>query len=445
MSTDVHNEAVAAATRGHVRTTSRPAAARPQRLHTWMTLIPIAEYERDRPREILFLDTFVTVEPTGDPETPYRVLFGGRAEMTVVVQLGLIFVWYGSELASPDRPFPQLFDELHPTDYRSSPPSVFEDTHVMDFVENGSDNLHFSAVHLWDHSRIYNHKVSDTEITLEQETRFRYGKCSTKAHIRALSRVIPELELIQDYVYHGPCIAVVGASGKGSPDMHSLVSLTPEGPNRTRVYVTIALSPDTFPQRAEDIFGRLSRGKAMADVTAGVMAGYIQNEFDVDAIIWRNRRYSRSPNLLPSEAHLDTVMRWGESFYPPDFDLADPTKAADETQVTEPLWRVLARLTDLDAAEVRAFSVDELRMAAHLDDRGQPVVLPAYCPHQGAHLGHGGMVKSGCVRCPFHALHFDSNGNCIGRNPHRRSGSLDALKLHPVKTRVTDGWVEVLV
>ena len=171
MSSDVDNKADAAAAGGHVRTTSRPADARPQRLHTWMNLIPIAEYERDRPREILFLDTFVTVEPTGDPEAPYRVLFEGRAEMTVVVQLGLIFIWYGSELASPDRPFPQLFDELHPTDYRSSPPSVFEDTHVMDFVENGSDNLHFSAVHLWDHSRIYRSPTDRSPSSSRNSTR----------------------------------------------------------------------------------------------------------------------------------------------------------------------------------------------------------------------------------------------------------------------------------
>ena len=445
MSTDVDNGAGAAVVGEHVQTTSRPAAARPQRLHTWMTLIPIAEYQQDRPREILFLDTFVTIEPTGDAEVPYRVLFEGATEMTVVVQIGLIFVWYGSDLATPDREFPDLFGELYPTEYRSSPPSVFEDTHVMDFVENGSDNLHFSAVHLWDHSRIYNHEISATEITLEQETRFRYGKCSTKAHIRALSKVIPELELIQDYVYHGPCLAVVGATGKGSPDMHSLVSLTPEGPNRTRVYVTIALAPDTFPEGAERVFSRLSRGRAIADVAAGVMAGYIQNEFDIDAIIWRHRRYSRSPNLLPSESHLDTVMRWGETFYPPDFDLADPTKVADVTHLADLRWRVLTRLSDLDAVEVRAFTVDRLQMAAYLDDRGQPVVLPGYCPHQGAHLGHGGTVESGCVRCPFHALHFDSDGNCIGRNPDRRSGSIDSLKLEPVGTRIIDGWVEVLV
>jgi len=76
------------------------------------------------------------------------VLFEGRHEMTVVVEVGIIFVWYGDDLQKPDRPFPKLCDKLYDSEYVSSPATLFEDTHVMDFVENGSDNLHFKAVHL---------------------------------------------------------------------------------------------------------------------------------------------------------------------------------------------------------------------------------------------------------------------------------------------------------
>ena len=36
----------------------------------------------------------------------------------------------------------------------------------------------------------------------------------------------------------------------------------------------------------------------------------------------------------------------------------------------------------------------------------------------GAHLGHGGKVEGGCVRCPFHAWRFDEEGRC---NDHGRS------------------------
>ena len=39
-------------------------------------------------------------------------------------------------------------------------------------------------------------------------------------------------------------------------------------------------------------------------------------------------------------------------------------------------------------------------------------LLHAYCPHLGAHLGHGGKVKGNSVVCPFHAWQFDCTGKC---------------------------------
>jgi phenylpropionate dioxygenase-like ring-hydroxylating dioxygenase large terminal subunit len=46
-------------------------------------------------------------------------------------------------------------------------------------------------------------------------------------------------------------------------------------------------------------------------------------------------------------------------------------------------------------------------------EAGQAHVLDAHCPHLGAHLGYGGVVKDGCIRCPFHAWRFDGNGACV--------------------------------
>ncbi|MFZ0831552.1 MAG: hypothetical protein WAM92_00430, partial [Mycobacterium sp.] len=141
---------------------------RPQRLHTWFTLIPVAEYEKRRPSPILFLDTFVTVESkvVGN-DTKYEVFFEGEHSMTVVVEFGVLFVWYGEDLSKPDRPFPVLFADPYDSAYVTSTATLFQDTHVMDFVENGSDNLHFRAVHLWDYSKIYDHVVDDKTITLK--------------------------------------------------------------------------------------------------------------------------------------------------------------------------------------------------------------------------------------------------------------------------------------
>jgi nitrite reductase/ring-hydroxylating ferredoxin subunit len=44
---------------------------------------------------------------------------------------------------------------------------------------------------------------------------------------------------------------------------------------------------------------------------------------------------------------------------------------------------------------------------------GQARLVDAYCPHLGAHLGHGGRVIGETVRCPFHGWQFDGQtGAC---------------------------------
>src|ERR1700712_1276591 len=45
-------------------------------------------------------------------------------------------------------------------------------------------------------------------------------------------------------------------------------------------------------------------------------------------------------------------------------------------------------------------------------ESGEAKVLDAFCPHLGAHLGHGGTVSGNCIRCPFHAWEFDGAGQC---------------------------------
>jgi nitrite reductase/ring-hydroxylating ferredoxin subunit len=415
---------------------------RPQRLHTWFNLIPVKEFEDKKPDRLLFLDSFVTIEPRSDDgEAPYKVLFEGQHEMCVVVEVGIIFVWYGDDLANPDRPFPTFWEEKYASQYVSSQATIFEDTHIMDFVENGSDNLHFKAVHLWEYSKIYDHEVSKDTITLKQDTKFRYGSCSTRRSIRLLSKILPQLELTQDYVYHGPGMAVVGATGSGTPRMHALVCLTPEGAYRTRVYVTMALHPETFPPWAERIVQRIYPKRALCDVLAGVMAGFIKNEFDIDAIIWTNRKYLRDPGLLPSEKHMREVIRWGESFYPKDFEPPEAQPKAPQGKQ----WKPLDDVKNIKPGKVHRYSVAGEELIARTDATGGLRVFDAYCPHQGAHLGYGGKLDDDCLRCPFHGFHFDTEGRCIGPNVKNKGKFIQDLNLTPIEHRVNDGRVEVLV
>ncbi len=47
------------------------------------------------------------------------------------------------------------------------------------------------------------------------------------------------------------------------------------------------------------------------------------------------------------------------------------------------------------------------------DGDGQHHLADAWCPHLGAHLGHGGRVEDGCLVCPFHEWSYDTAGHNV--------------------------------
>jgi nitrite reductase/ring-hydroxylating ferredoxin subunit len=171
------------------------------------------------------------------------------------------------------------------------------------------------------------------------------------------------------------------------------------------------------------------------------MANYIKNEFDIDAVIWANRKYLRNPALLPSEKHLREVIRWGESFYPKDFRPAEECAKSP----AEKRWEDLDALENIQPGNVHRYSVADEEIIARRDAGGDVRVFDAFCPHQGAHLGHGGRLDDDCLRCPFHALYFDPEGRCIGPNVANRSKFIESLDLTPVEHRIREGRVEILV
>ena len=58
---------------------------------------------------------------------------------------------------------------------------------------------------------------------------------------------------------------------------------------------------------------------------------------------------------------------------------------------------------------VDAFGEDRV---LYRDDFGELHLVSAYCPHLGAHLGHGGKVVGARIRCPFHGWEFGAQGRC---------------------------------
>ncbi|MGT0191442.1 Rieske 2Fe-2S domain-containing protein [Burkholderia pyrrocinia] len=44
---------------------------------------------------------------------------------------------------------------------------------------------------------------------------------------------------------------------------------------------------------------------------------------------------------------------------------------------------------------------------------GRACIAEPYCPHLGAHLGHGGRIDGEDIVCPFHGLAFAPDGHCV--------------------------------
>jgi nitrite reductase/ring-hydroxylating ferredoxin subunit len=93
-------------------------------------------------------------------------------------------------------------------------------------------------------------------------------------------------------------------------------------------------------------------------------------------------------------------------------------------------WFCALRAEDVVPGRVTSFRFLGRELVAFRDARGAVAVLDAVCPHFGAHLGHGGTVEDGCVRCPFHGLKFDGTGQCVGGGLYTERGAR-ALRTAP--------------
>ena len=62
-----------------------------------------------------------------------------------------------------------------------------------------------------------------------------------------------------------------------------------------------------------------------------------------------------------------------------------------------------------------------------------PQVHDAFCPHMGAHLGHGGAVVGDNIRCPFHAWQFDGGGRCTAIPYAQKIPPRATLRAWPVR------------
>lgn len=55
---------------------------------------------------------------------------------------------------------------------------------------------------------------------------------------------------------------------------------------------------------------------------------------------------------------------------------------------------------------------------------GKVHIMDAYCPHLGANMGLGGVVRGDCLECPFHGWQFDGNSGKCTSVPYSEKGKL---------------------
>lgn len=76
-------------------------------------------------------------------------------------------------------------------------------------------------------------------------------------------------------------------------------------------------------------------------------------------------------------------------------------------------WFLVAFSEELAPSEVRPLRYFGRDLVLFRSETGEPAMLDAHCPHLGAHMGVGGTVQDGTLRCPFHAWRFGPDGRCV--------------------------------
>jgi phenylpropionate dioxygenase-like ring-hydroxylating dioxygenase large terminal subunit len=104
-------------------------------------------------------------------------------------------------------------------------------------------------------------------------------------------------------------------------------------------------------------------------------------------------------------------------------------------------WFRVAHSDGLSVGDVKPLHYLGRELVAFRGEDGVARVLDAYCPHLGAHLGHGGRVEGAAIRCPFHAWKWDGAGRCL-EIPYSRKIPAKA-KLRAWETREQNGFLFV--
>ncbi len=75
-------------------------------------------------------------------------------------------------------------------------------------------------------------------------------------------------------------------------------------------------------------------------------------------------------------------------------------------------WFMIEESAKLAPGEIRKVQAFDQEWVMFRGESGKVGVTDPFCPHLGAHLGHGGTVQGDNIRCPFHFWEYDTAGWC---------------------------------
>ncbi|XP_026465024.1 cholesterol 7-desaturase-like [Ctenocephalides felis] len=106
-------------------------------------------------------------------------------------------------------------------------------------------------------------------------------------------------------------------------------------------------------------------------------------------------------------------------------------------------WFGILESKELKAGEVRSVNCLGQNFAVMRTAKGEAAVLDAYCPHLGANMAIGGVVRDNCLECPFHQWRFSSEtGKCSGV-PYSVKGTVPKASVRKWECREVNGSIFV--
>jgi 3-ketosteroid 9alpha-monooxygenase subunit A len=100
-------------------------------------------------------------------------------------------------------------------------------------------------------------------------------------------------------------------------------------------------------------------------------------------------------------------------------------------------WYQIGYSAELAPREVQPVRYFDQDLVLFRTEAGEVALLDAFCPHLGAHLGHGGQVKGDCIQCPFHGWVWSADGS-LAEIPYAPEESRH-VRLQRWETREIDG------